>query len=123
MKQMTFKEIRDVLCAKGYSDDDAVEFVWDNIKYTHGRFLKFWVCELAYYNADLNEDHDCNDLFYFGSGYGSSDASRYPLDALAFFQERRFDYSQYRTMSYLVDQFNQLYPNDDCYWQDALEDC
>lgn len=119
---MTFNDIRDVLSAKGYSDDDAVDFVWDNVKNTPGSYFKFWICELAYDNADLNEDHDCNDLFYFGSGYGAVDASRYPLDALAFFRDKRFDSSQNRTMSYLVDQFNRLNPNDDCYWQDLLED-
>lgn len=122
MKQMTYDEIRDVLKAKDYSDDDVAQFVFDNIKYTHGKYMKYWICELAFVCADLNEDHDCNDCSYFDSGYGGCDASRYPLDALCFFEDRKFDYSQYRTMCFLVDQYNKEYPNDDCFWQDALED-
>lgn len=123
MKQMTFNEIRDILLAKGYSEGDVVEFVFDNIKYDRGKFLKYWICELAYNEADLNEDHYCNDCEYFGAGYVPCDASCYPLDALMFFEEKRFDYSQYRTMCFLVDEFNKKHSNDDCYWQDALEDC
>lgn len=123
MKQMTFDEIRDVLLAKDYSEDDAVQFVFDNLKDKPGKSLKYWICELAYNAADLNEDHYCNDCEYFGIGYGSYDASRYPLDAFCFFQEKRFDYSQYRTVCFLVDEFNKENPNDDCFWQDALENC
>lgn len=124
MKQMTFNEIRDVLLAKDYSEDDVAEFVFDNIKDKHGKFLKYWICELAFNAADLNEYHDCNDCVYFGIGSLSCcDASRYPLDALMFFEEKRFDYSQYQTLCFLVEEFNKEYPNDDCFWQDALEDC
>lgn len=123
MKQMTFDEIRDFLKSHDYSDLDVIQFVWDNIKFRHGRFFKYWICELAYEKADLNDDHDCNDCYYFGSGIGSYDASRNPQEALMFFIEKKFDHSEYQAMCYLVDQFNCLSCNDDCYWQDALEDC
>lgn len=122
MKQMTYDEIRDVMIAKGYSDYDAQEFIWDWIKFTkvsYGNSRMFWICSLAFDSADLNEDHANNDCYWFC--YGSKDASRNIWDAFDFLLITKFENDRDALFDYLVDEFNQEFPNED--WQTILEDC
>lgn len=124
MKQMSYDEIRDVMIAKGYSEYDAQDLIWDWIKFTkvsHGNSRMYWICALAFDSADLNEDHVNNDCYWFSDGYGSKDASRNIWDAFDFLLIVQFENDRDALFDFLVAEFNQLFPNED--WADVIEDC